>query len=317
MFGQHIGLSATPNSIPEFPNVVATYSWNVPGERIKNFEETAGDPNATPPVPFSGHKVPLTDLSGPSVSFHWINGDFAGEQNDVTVDVTIDGKTAKAKAKFKVFRPRMDSFTGTYTSNNPTVDYIQGSIGLGDLVNSQQTHRGITWRASVETPGTSRAGGDIAFEQLLAGYNLTAQGTRGGTPYNKQKQGSNALDSLDSDPRYGDSSTFIPLGAIGSVVGDDSPSVRPEFSDNQISIDHSFKTYLVYRPLGADSIWVVLGKLDWSFAVTAHYAIPNWVIDSYSPTTPASEVTGQDEHELPEWDIRAQDIPTTDVPPTP
>ncbi|MBK8271344.1 MAG: hypothetical protein IPK83_24690 [Planctomycetes bacterium] len=62
-----------------------------------------------------------------------------------------------------------------------------------------------------------------------------------------------------------------PIGDAGSAVLDgaayaDSPSTPLTATLNAKSADESFELYLMYKPDGADSIWVTLGMGTWTWA---------------------------------------------------
>lgn len=304
-------------SISPVPQDVAppTFNWTLPTDgTIKDFIETTGNSNAVPPTPFTGKKVemPSADLQTQSPHFYWYNGTFAGDSKDISVDVTLDGKTITIKGKCKVYRPKFNSFTATYTKERPQSYYL-GGVRFGNP--------GITFNAAVQTPNVAVAAGSIAFEQKTT-FNYAVQGHLNGTSYSQTRSASDALDSVDADPRYDVSSVRIAAGSTSTTTDSDSPSISPVTTDETMQASGSFKTYLVYKPGGDGSIWVVLGKLDWSFAFSASYyksgnpaIMPTWVATTTSPTDTTTNPVGSDTYDLPEWSMRAQDAKWTQVTP--
>lgn len=271
MVGELNQMGVTFSPVP--PDVAPpTYQWTIPGDKIKNFVETAGDPNATPPTFSTGKKVelPAADLQTQSPRFYWYNGTFAGDSKDVQVTVTVDGETYTLKGKCKVHRPTMNHFTGTFTDRVPTVgvtDYLIGGehrtrLGLGDFL-----HDGITWDAEVSTP--DHGAGEIGFTQLL-------------TEQTSYTRNDNSITTLSSGGKYaldgGLGAMYAGTVAIGNSDTktrriSDTPENPLTDSYKHTSVDNSFKTYLMYKPKnpGPDnlSVWVPLGVLNWDWSGTA------------------------------------------------
>jgi hypothetical protein len=314
-----VAISPLPADLPPL-----TYKWTIPGDKIKDFKTTGQIPNnnTNPPTPgttFTGHKVelPSADLQTQSPYFYWYNGTFAGDSKDVSVDVTIAGKTITLKGKCKVYRPQFvkvpkNTFTATYTKEGTKSYYLGGKVTFGNP--------GVTFNATVQTPNVANAAGSIAFEQL-ATINYAVQGQLNGTPYSIKSSASDSLDTTDNDITYQDSAVGIAAGNTASTTDSDNPGLNPKDSDKTMQVDGAFNTYLVYRPKAEGSIWVVLGKLEWSFAFSAFYknddptVMPTWVATTTSPTDTTQNPEGDDTHDLPEWSMRGQDAPWTKVTP--
>ena len=298
MVGQHIAVAVSvpvPNTMP------VTQQWTVPGDRIKNFAETTGDYAVNPVVPCTGHKVdlPAADLQQSGVSFYWYNGSFGGTSNNVTVQVTVDGKSITLTGKIKVFRPKFTSFTG---------QYLYDPRAYRD---SPEMVTGISWMATVENPNIAAATGRLAYEQVvkLDGHIQGKEPLAPHAPYqfSLSSGGATWLDSKDEDARYGSENNAwkdIASGATETHGDNDEPRQATSFTDTAIQINHAFRTYLVYRPGdgNSDSIWVVLGYLDWKASYTAALdetpgQMPQWVV---TPGT-AENLTGVDDYQLPDW----------------
>ena len=188
--------------------------------------------------------------------------------------VTMDGVAIPVKGKCKVYRPKFNTYTGTYTTQNPPSKYSGGFIQFGG-----GTSPGIIFDATVETPNVAIAAGTVAFEQL-AKITLGWQGVDLQGSYHKTKSVADfALDSADDIPRYydpanpGEAIKPIVVGAFASIEDQDAPKidVDPNYDDTA-QYTGDYKTYLVYKPNADESIWVVLGRLNWNFAFDATYA---------------------------------------------
>lgn len=304
-------------SVSPVPQGVAppTFQWTLPTtDVIKDYIETAGNPSAVPPTPFTGRKVelPAGDSTTQSPHFYWYNATFAGDSKEVSVVVTIAGTPITIKGKCKVYRPKFNSLTGTYTKERPQSYSLGGSIQFGNP--------GVRWNATVQTPTVANAAGSIAFEQKVT-FNFAVQGHSTGTPYSLKSSATDALDSASGNVRYGNSIVGITAGSVASTTESDNPALSPETTDETMQASGSFKTYLVYKPSSEGSIWVVLGKLDWSFAFSALYknddptVMPTWIATTTSPTDTTTNPIGSDTYDLPEWSMRGQDAKWTKVTP--
>ncbi len=109
---------------------------------------------------------------------------------------------------------------------------------------------------------------------------------------------------------------ITPIGANATVseTVSDTPS-SPLAGQIFLNRHDRFKTYLMYQPNGANSIWVTLAAVEWYWKGAA--GLDNtgtWVIvgKSGSSTNPAS----YDSIHLPEWKGRLQDLQWVPDPPT-
>ncbi|MDR2754165.1 MAG: hypothetical protein LBC20_00530, partial [Planctomycetaceae bacterium] len=137
---------------------------------------------------------------------------------------------------------------------------------LGGLVNGNQSP-GIMWIANVAAPPII-GGGQIALNQLVNGtYQRYIEGTT--TPVEKASytNGNNILD--DTFPYYN------PVSVQYTLINGDSPGVELNRTSsspyNKYTANFSFQTYLIYKPVGAVTIWVTLSIINWSWnAVAMH-----------------------------------------------
>ncbi len=104
----------------------------------------------------------------------------------------------------------------------------------------------------------------------------------------------------DSLEDIGDSSTQ-------SSAADDTP--RQEVTDNyqHVRANDGFCVYLMYKPTGADSIWVTLRTLKWYWSGSGTRGV-NWSIVPNSVSIPAANPTSSDSTDLPLWNDYFTDL---------
>jgi hypothetical protein len=330
MVGEKNTVAVSISPIPTGNGIAPpTYKWTIEGSRIKNYVQTSGT-QANPPAaatPYSASEVelPAEDLTKQTLDFYWYNGSFAGDSNEVKCVITLDGEQPiTLKGKCKVYRPRLDSYTGTYTSRNPPIDVstyetsIDGQpvmidfLGLGTKATAGI--RGITFSAQVDNPLIPSADGEIAFLQLISANSETnITGTAPSTV-----QTTDALDSARTTPEF-HGTDDIAAGATNQVINrDDTPGAIGNNLDSKGDFykqDSRFKTHLLYRPRTANSIWVPLGLLEWrvSFKVVLNDPdVPPFVFSNLFPTTqpngdPPAIIAGTDSTTFPKYTERIQD----------
>ncbi|PQV63394.1 hypothetical protein B1R32_11249 [Abditibacterium utsteinense] len=319
-----MGVSVSPS--PQIP----TYQWTIPGDKIKDYLETPVSPNTTPP--FTGKKVelPAADLQTPSPHFYWYNGSFTGESREVSVVVTLYGTPMTIKSKFKVYRPRMGSFTGTFTPRIPPIGLstypttINGQTVLIDFLGlgTQATggNKGITYVAQVSTPNIAVAAGQIAYVQLITADSETKITDEKHTT----TQVTDALDNGQPSLTYHGTDAIAAGATEQAITRDDTPGgVGNNFNANGdfFKQNSQFKTYLMYKPSNTIGIWVPLGLLNWSvsFKVTLNEAAnPPWDFTNLFPTrkpdgSPPDIIQGNGSTTFPEFTQRIQDNPGVPV----
>jgi hypothetical protein len=253
----------------------------------------------------TGTATPLapTDLQAESVSFYWISGELAGASRTVSVTATVRGQVKTKPLSYRVLRPRMDRFALAKSSVN-----VCAKLGEAEgpflAAHRPPYAKGCKWTAQVTAP----AGGDgkIAYTQLIGrnAKKTLANGTvlhkdsadrfvlddAAGIQYAGSKPiGAGSSENLDDD-RYGDSPGITLTPDMVSAEGDD-----------------SFELYLMYRPDGADSIWVTLGLGRWAWTgKTTRIGAPGTTNEWSQPTgTSLMAVDGVDWVKLPQWTHKA------------
>jgi Carboxypeptidase regulatory-like domain len=114
-------------------------------------------------------------------------------------------------------------------------------------------------------------------------------------------------DGGDPNPQYGPPE---PVSAAhpGKITDNDTPAVWPTGpnADNTIRLQKtdSFKTYLMYKPFGDNSIWVTLQVINWSLSRSATKTtaggIAKWSMDPGS-VDPEKDPKGSPSTVLPTW----------------
>ncbi|MBV8369700.1 MAG: hypothetical protein JO036_12345 [Candidatus Eremiobacteraeota bacterium] len=139
------------------------------------------------------------------------------------------------------------------------------------------------------------------MRQLIYSQDSTvnAQGARNTT------QSTNGQYWLDSQLLYNNTTVNAAAGTPVTLADQfqfsDSPAIALRSPYVSISKSDAFRTYLVYRPNGADSIWVTAGRLAWSWSGTAVARRGRWVVSAASPPFPANPRGDTAVHELPQW----------------
>ncbi len=319
LVGQKINLAALLST----GNMQGPYIpvWTVSGDnttRVTNYTQTVT----------SSQIMPLASpLYGNTTSFYWIAGTFGGTPQTVSCAVSFY-KNYTANATFLVKAPTLQSFTSTTSTKGTIVGqdgFVDQPYGLSFGVFSDP---GITWNATV-----SGATGSIAFVQLINNKTVLYKTTTSGVY--SSSLGKYVADAAPSTAIYGN---IVP---VGSISDSDSPGydLNPDLGSGRDTngstlADHgftrivqskSFTTYLMYKPSGADSIFVTVGTLSWVWGATTLYNGITWLpptnITPSNPdpatTTRPSGPTGSASSALPVWSNDVADLPQISFPPNP
>ena len=259
MVGQGVQLAASI-----FPTLTMTNpTWTV-GDNTNVFQDytqTQAEGKVTYPGVTDWNKLTAT-------TFYFENGSTTGKEETVTFAATVNGINVTSTGKIKVYKPTVNSFTGTWTTIDPKIDVRNDSLTIGD----HPIDAGIYWDASVTAPATPASAGEIAFVQMI-------NFTRKWQPHNSTTwwgyTSQNALDGgLTIQTQYGGQITSIGAGATVSHSSDDSPVSGLTDPYEFHSSNDSFKLYLMYRP--ANGRWVSLKRLNWSWMGTASLLNGTW-----------------------------------------
>jgi hypothetical protein len=106
-----------------------------------------------------------------------------------------------------------------------------------------------------------------------------------------------------TDGRYDLDTSLFYFSTHSMVVGDGRNSGMDAFVDSpgyqrgwsQTTAEMQFQDYIRFRPYGEDSIWVTLGRVDWSWAGSESSATGR------TPTGTVSGPTLMESHSFPVW----------------
>ena len=297
--GQHIILDG---AVEGSGFKVSAMRWDISGDSSTRISEC--DPQSgymSLPAPLSDD-----DLKSSEVSFYWI--DDPGGDVTVTFSVKVDGSDYSANAKFNVLRPTA-SFTSQTTTANPPVSVgpsptdlsIPCSLNYGAVGNP-----GITFTGQVTAPQGGE--GQIAITQAI--NTCRRWRDNAGVVSTRSSNGNYISDNKENTndgAGYVKDESLWPIGddATETTTSEDCPAFALDQNHNWAYAYDQFKTYLVYRPKGDDSIWVTLSVIEWSWggsasrgAVTAVNPY-GWFL--YSTTPPVINPPGAPCAVTPKW----------------
>jgi hypothetical protein len=184
---------------------------------------------------------------------------------------------------------------------NATLSIAEGMIQVATLADhnlyltfgNPDTTPGVRFGYTVTMP-SGFTGGSFQWTQVVVSTNIFITDTAGNVVH---YTGGNAVDTRFSYP-------FIDQG----VFLEDSPSDLLDPDSNRNSRSDSFVSYVMFRPDGANSIWVPLRQIPWTWSGSATRTgtpTPNtWVLDPGSSHQAGPDVNSTAE---PTWQGRIQD----------
>ena len=237
------------------------------------------------------------DLQGQALDFFWVTVHGEGAQT-VGVQADVDGAPKQAQVAFNVSCPTLDSFTS-----------VTGPIDIGTPWSAQRelycgtpANPGINYTGKMTPP--AGGAGEMKFTQILQ-----AAITR--TPTAGPRQTWTIPDWwLDIDDPYAAHGPFAVTASTQATQSDnDSPGspLQAGFTNNMVTM--SFKLYLLYKPAGADSIWVPLGLLSWGWSGEARSTNAGATWTKISGAHATANPTGAKSAEFPAWVDRKTDSP--------
>jgi hypothetical protein len=266
------------------PEAMSNIQWTVPGERVGNYSQSSSTGTRT--------DLTATDLQGTNLEFYWIKGG----SEVITVAATVRGSRLTAQVTQNVLAP-----------TNVTMTSITGDVGVGptgwpgdpptNLYYGKSPKVGIQWTCTATAP----AGGDgeIAGTQL---NNSDRKRTSNAGVVESNDSGGSYM--LDTTVPYS-SSVPITAGASATWSSNDSPSTPLTPNLSKKSVNDLFRMYFMYKPAGADSIWVNLMRLDWHWAgQTTRVGAPGGAGNNWTAAAGASsdkDPSGSATSELPTW----------------
>ena len=219
--------------------------------------------------------VPTSATQQAMVQYFWLNGSNTipepfSAQMDILNSSTGEEAVPTGNVSYLVEVPTVSATTlvqpvqvGPYT---PGVI----NISLGTALHIPAS-AGIKISYSATTPSISQGAGYIGLSQIIS-----SASPAGGLTFP-------ALDGCpiaDETPSPAPTSSVMELqgpikiaaGGNGTVSTVDAPGVALAPSDSPYTTINSFIDYLMYRPVGTNSIWVNLGYVTWGWGGTATYS---------------------------------------------
>lgn len=266
--------------------------WTLQEERIASYTQTGNAGTITRLTP--------ADLQRANVDFYWISG---GNKR-VQVRAVVAGATLSAEVDFDVLRPTVNHFTITVSSVNVTNAHF--AYGGQPVLTAYQpapppARFGSQWDAEVTAPAGGN--GEIGFTQRIR-VNRT-RAPNAGADQHFSSGGDFILDG-DLGIRYSGPRP-IAAGASATLNGAayaDSPATPLTADLRAKSVDEAFELYLMYKPAGADSIWITLGMGTWGWVGrTTRVGAPHGPGNVWDPAagTNMPSANGVDSTTLPTW----------------
>ena len=261
--GQQISLTAQRE-----PSTISwtDRTWTIPGIRIKDYVAN----NTT------GTVTPLTDLTGASITFYWVDG---GDGRLVQYSCKVNGKSFSATTTFNVKRP-----TGQIHISGVGTIAVDNALGRLELHYGNLTTPGITFTRSITIP--SGFDGDTQWVQIA-------------TPFRRIKapDGWYRAQGTGLDAQYPYSSN--------NLVSD-TPGQELKSTDLEAQVNDSFQMWLMFKPRNlANARWVPLRVVNWSWSATAVNNGGNWTLTSSSHS---EGPTDSDSTTHPTWTQNASSI---------
>ncbi len=211
-------------------------------------------------------------MQQPNLDFYWI----AGVPQTVQVVATVRGTRLTAQVTHNVLAPTSVSMTSKTAhvevgdpgaiANPPalTPPYLFYGVDISvNLANNLKNPMG-SWQFGINLSceATAPLGGDgeIAVTQLVQ-FDLEKTPNSGPT----QTASSNGTFWLDTQVPYANPDP-ITAGNRAICSNGDVPTMQLIATLRKASVKDFFRTYFMYKPAGADSIWVTLMRLDWHWA---------------------------------------------------
>lgn len=296
--------------------------WEIDGKIVKDYSADIGDDGMAIVDPISP-----TDLKGNRIEIYWVDAPrsaIPGETSTfvmVSVNAVVNGTdNCTAHLQYLLHRPYVYRFEVVRTGSIAADSHYGFESTICSITNwlrfGSATDPGIRWEADVTT-GAGGAG-QLAFVQLIS---RDSRAIVNGASRQSLRTTSGNQYVLDGDFIYGPGRPPAPV-ALGSnrrtvLEDNDAPaahldSCTPGQSIVSRSRHDSFKTYLMYRPNGANSIWIPLSRLDWGWCALASEdpsSPTGWDLDPRSFHFPTINTRGVDTDEFPTWFTKNNSLP--------
>ncbi|MBS1329017.1 MAG: hypothetical protein HP043_03335, partial [Dialister sp.] len=270
---------------------VTSKKWTVPENRVKNYTATLASADKTP--------LEEKDLNDTSVSYYWVDG---ARSRDVKFSVKIDLGNNEAFEKEVVATYAVAAPTTTMTA-------VSGDVFLG----TSTINCGIPGiKAGIKITRTTSSSPVGTFEFWQVGTSsLTEWTVKSGWKF--RGSGTNRIDDYPG-PHYREDS-------VGVMT--DSPQmnfhaiIQLQPGDEYIALTTTthFRTWIMFKPAGNDSIYVPLRSLKWYWTGAAKLNSAGvWVKGGELDTKVTS--ASQETTDFPEWSGTLRGIPVMPIRPS-
>jgi hypothetical protein len=258
----------------------ATFEWEVNGDVLFHYAVFTNEAHAVP----LADDNPMAGGSGEtfhygkkqrSIRFFWVSTSDPGpDLQDVKVTATVPGAVVKPRdTKYRVYSPE-STLTATmgeaqFINQDPN---LNGEDVLG-LLPAGASQAGMHFTGNVQLPGAFA--GQVGYWNFLQlGTPSTTLVEAGGAIWKNQWFANEGLDDWPYSVPAEFNDPYDALGGSAYAAGsgpkrqsDDPhthlPHNNPVFLD--VKRNDSFKTYIMFRPPGADTEWVPLRIMNWSW----------------------------------------------------
>jgi len=265
--------------------------WTIPGKCVGNYEATRKKATLT--------ELAAADFEQPSVTFYWIE---PGASREVRVSITYKAGGTEKKANvlvgvFDVKAPRLDHFKAA-TKRVVLLNVRQRrgpmlhGIAFGD--ETRKVH-GIAWDWKVTIPvkheGWIKDLQTVRENRVKTPTTGKQQGRRNPAKLALHEQLDQSLLDDGTEPTYSAKDHYPPIAfptlvAGGKSVRDnvtfDSPHTSLDATDKAVTVDDSFKYFILYKPKQDGAIWVPVAKAEWCWKATAELGSTGWKLKAAS-----------------------------------
>jgi hypothetical protein len=209
------------------------------------------------------------------VSFFWVStvpGDTGVEADTARVDVEMEsGEVYTLYTGFRVSTPT--SLTGVLTST-PGIKFstVDGQWVIGLPGTGTGKADGVIWSASVTNPAPFGEGQWRFLQMINPFWTDWPLGSGPAIPNVHRFWGLDTRDPYDDVLRFNGLNGWLTDGVAHSD-GDTPYEGIDAARDAAISMNDSFKTYLMYLPPGQNSGWVPIGRDHWSYYIAVRQVI--------------------------------------------
>lgn len=266
-------------------------SWNGEGSVVKKYDLSSGVLTS----------LTTADLQDTLLSLYWTTA--SDNKGNVVKAAGLllrdDGVRSQPRAQTTVVAKAPTSIRLSATTQPVRVGtYVSGTIALslGSLL-SRPTSSGIAFTFTATEPSQDQ-GGYVAATQLVRSESQYTRNPNG-DPTAGMFPSTGGTFWLDACPLYPGvgfaNGTFVQADGHGKFKyqADDAPGTILSRDFNAVTRTDAFQSFFMYRPSGAESIWVPLGVLPWGWGGTATRTIANPDVgNSWTGPTNASQSVG-------------------------